>query len=179
MHLLVKSVVTSCVGLALSSLIGSSVLGIVCITHLGKQGLCLHAPQISLSELTSSCGLDLDCLRIAILSLAHMTQFFAVNVLTALIGLPCKMMLRVQCLLQSSPVLASSPRSLLQSSRKSQFGPHWISLSTLHWSHPKLCQTAQQMTFPLQAMPHQGHLRNTLVFEKQCKEADWNLLKKN
>jgi len=29
-----------------------------------------------MSELIRSCGLDLDCLRIAILSSAHMAQFF-------------------------------------------------------------------------------------------------------
>ena len=34
------------------------------------------APQISLLELIKSCGLDLDCLRISILSFAHRAQFW-------------------------------------------------------------------------------------------------------
>jgi len=37
-------------------------------------------------ELIRSCGLDLDCLRIAILSLAHKAQFLVAKVLTTLIG---------------------------------------------------------------------------------------------
>jgi len=88
-------VVTLCVGLALLSLIDSSALGVVCFTHLWKCGLCPHAPQISMSELTRSCGLDLDCFRIASLSLAHMAQFLVAKDLTGLIGLPCQMMLQV------------------------------------------------------------------------------------
>jgi len=73
----------------------SSVLGVVCFAHLWKPGMCLQPLEISLLELTRTCGLDLDCLRIAILSLAHMTQFLVANVLTALIGLSCQMMLQV------------------------------------------------------------------------------------
>jgi len=92
---LVKSVVTSCVGLTHSSLIDSSALGVVCFAHLWKRGLCLQALQTSLTELMRSCGLDLDCFRIAILSSAHMVQFLAAKVLTALIGLPCQMALQV------------------------------------------------------------------------------------
>jgi len=88
-------VVTLCVGLALSSLIDSSLMGVVCFAHLWKCGLCPQAPQISLLELTRSCGLDLDCLRISSLSLAHGAQFLVANVLTTLIGLPCQMMLQV------------------------------------------------------------------------------------
>ena len=42
LHLL-KSVATSCVGLALSSLTDSSVLGVVCFAHPWKCGLCLQA----------------------------------------------------------------------------------------------------------------------------------------
>jgi len=84
---LVKSVVTSCVGLALLSLIDLSVLGVVCFTCSWKRGVLvsLQAPQISLWELTRSCGLDLDCLRTAILSLAHSAQFLVAKVLTTLI----------------------------------------------------------------------------------------------
>jgi len=48
-----------------------------------------------LLELIRSCGLDLDCLRIAILSLAHKAQFLVAKVLTTLIRLPCQMMLQV------------------------------------------------------------------------------------
>ena len=94
---LVKSVVTSCVGLALLSLIDSSVLGVVCFTYSWKCGLLvsLQAPQISLLELIRSCGLDLDCLRTAILSLAHSVQFLVAKVLTTLMGLPCQMMQQV------------------------------------------------------------------------------------
>jgi len=66
---------TSCAELTLSSLIDSSVLGVVCFAHPWKCGLCLHAPCISLSEQIRSCWLDLDWLRIAILSLAHRAQF--------------------------------------------------------------------------------------------------------
>jgi len=88
-----KALANSCVGLALLSLIDSSVLGVVCFACLWKCGLCLQALQISLSESMRSCGLDLNCLRIAILSLAHMAQFLAAKVLTTLIGLPCLMML--------------------------------------------------------------------------------------
>ena len=40
------SVVTSCVGLALSSLIDLSVLGVVCFACTWKRCLCLQAPQI-------------------------------------------------------------------------------------------------------------------------------------
>jgi len=46
-------------------------------------------------ELIRSCGFDLDCFRIAILSLAHRVQFVVAKVLTTLIGLPCQMMLQV------------------------------------------------------------------------------------
>jgi len=81
---LTKSV---CVGLALSPLIDSSVLGMVCFTHPWKCGLCPQAPQLSLSELMRSCGSDMDCSRTAILSLT--------SVLTALVGLHCQMMVHV------------------------------------------------------------------------------------
>jgi len=64
-----------CVVLALSSLIDSSVLWVVCFACLWKHGLCLQAPHVLLSELIRSCGLDLDCLRIAILSSVHRVQF--------------------------------------------------------------------------------------------------------
>jgi len=92
---LVKSVATLCVGLALSSLIDSSVTGVVCFTCLWKCGLCPQAAKISLLELIRSCELDVDCLRVAIFSSAHRAQFLAVKALTALIGLPCQMMLQV------------------------------------------------------------------------------------
>jgi len=93
---LVKSVVTSCVGLTLSSLIETSTLGVVCFMHLWNCGLCLHALVILLLELTAwSCGLDLDCFRIVVLSLAHRAQFLVAKVLTTLMGLPCQTMLQV------------------------------------------------------------------------------------
>jgi len=87
-------VVTSWVGLALSSVIDTSVLGVV-FAHQWKRGLCPHALQILLSELTKSCELDLDCSRSAVLSLAHRLQFLVAKVLTALMGLPYQMMLQV------------------------------------------------------------------------------------
>jgi len=59
-----------CQWLALSSLIDSSALGLVCFACPWERALCLQ-----LLELTRCCGLDLDCLRIAILSLAHRAQF--------------------------------------------------------------------------------------------------------
>jgi len=91
----VKFVVTSRVGLTLSSLIDSSASGLVCFTCMCKRGLCLQVSQILLLELRRSCRLDLDCLTIAILSLAHRAQFLVAKVLTALIGLPCQMTLQV------------------------------------------------------------------------------------
>jgi len=41
-----------------------------------------------LLELISSCGLDFDCLKIAILSLAHRAQLLLANIFNALMGLP-------------------------------------------------------------------------------------------
>jgi len=79
--------VTLCVELPLLSLIDSSVMGVVCFTHLWKRGLPLQTPQILLLELIRSCGLDLDCLRVA--------AVFGSNFLTALIGLSCQMVLQV------------------------------------------------------------------------------------
>jgi len=92
---LTKSVTTWCVGMSFSSLIDSSVLGVVCFACLWKCGLCLQAPSILLSELTRSCRLNLDCLRIAIPPLAHKQQFLVTKVLTTVIGFPCQMMLQV------------------------------------------------------------------------------------
>jgi len=66
--------------------------------HVHGNVLCVHrqwVPQIPLSELMGSCELDLDCSRIAILSLAHRAKFLAVKVLTTLIGLPCQMVQQV------------------------------------------------------------------------------------
>ena len=66
--------------------------------HVYGNVACVHrqrAPQIPLSELMGSCVMDLDCSRIAILSLAHRAKFLAVKVLTTLIGLPCQMMQQV------------------------------------------------------------------------------------
>jgi len=40
--------------------------------------------------------LDLDCLRIAILSFVHRAQFFAEKALITLIGLPCQMMPQIE-----------------------------------------------------------------------------------
>jgi len=76
-------------------LVDSSVLGVVCFVHLWKRGLCPHAPWGSLSDLIGNCGLDLDWLGIAILSLAHRAQFLVAKVLTTVSGLPCQMMLQV------------------------------------------------------------------------------------
>jgi len=90
-----KSDQTSCVGLALLSLIDSSVLGVVCFAaEACGNVVCVHT-HISLLEVTRSCLLDLDCLRIAILSLGHRAQFLEAKVLTALIVFPCQMMLQV------------------------------------------------------------------------------------
>ena len=60
-----KVLVTLCVELPLLSLIDSSVMGVVCFTHLWKRGLRLQTPHILLLKLIRSCGLDLDCLRVA------------------------------------------------------------------------------------------------------------------
>jgi len=62
-------------------------MGLVCFACLWKHGLCAQTPQISLLELIRSWGLDLDCLRIVILSLAHIAHFLATSVLTTLIEL--------------------------------------------------------------------------------------------
>jgi len=90
-----KSVATSCVGFALSSMIDSSVLGLICFACMWKRRLCPQARQTPLSELTRSCGLDVDCSSIAILSLAHMEQFLVAKVLNRLVGCPCQMMMQV------------------------------------------------------------------------------------
>jgi len=63
--------------------------GVVCFMCLWKRGLCPQALQISLLELTRNCVLDLHCLRIASLSLAHRAQLLVAK------GLPCQMMLQV------------------------------------------------------------------------------------
>jgi len=92
---LVKSVATSCVGLTLLSLIDSSVMGVAWFACLWKWGLHPQAPQILLLELIRRCGLDLDFLRIVIFFLAHRAWFLAANVLTALMWLPCQVMMQV------------------------------------------------------------------------------------
>ena len=68
-------------------------MGVVCFACLWKRGLCLHVPQISLLELTMSCD-DLDCSRIAFLSLAHKACLLAANIFAVLMSLPCQMMLQ-------------------------------------------------------------------------------------
>ena len=68
---------------------------VVCFACLWKHGLCPHTPYILLLELRRSCGLDLDCLRIVILSLAHRAQSLVSIFLNTLIVLPCQMMLKV------------------------------------------------------------------------------------
>jgi len=92
---LAKAVAASCVGLALSPLTDSPASGVVCFACPWKRCLCLQAPWILLFELTRSCGLDLDCFRIASLSLAHRAQFLVAKVLPALTGSPCQMMLQL------------------------------------------------------------------------------------
>jgi len=82
-----------------------------CLLHIPMEsGFASTGTTNSLLELTTSCGLDLNCFGIAFFSLAHSAQFLVANVLTTLIGLPCQMTLQVipSCWLVGDRVLSQN-----------------------------------------------------------------------